>query len=106
MLDTSEHITNTADIDLGPAPDPWRLPAGRTQTARDSVENRSPGEHDDYWERGSPGRVSSQTQSEVRENVTFSIKPIHTKIKSGRVAFVTRGPFSTKENHSLYVDQS
>lgn len=45
MLDTSEHITNTADIDLGPAPDPWRLPAGRTQTARDSVENRSPGEH-------------------------------------------------------------
>lgn len=37
------------------------------------------------------------TQSEVREEVTFSRNPIHTKIEAaGRAAFITRVPFSAK----------
>lgn len=103
MLDTSEHIKNTADIDLGTAPDPWRLWAGRTQTARDRAVNQLAGERGEYWERGSMGSVCSQTQSEARENVTFLRKPIHTEVKSGRVAFVT---LQHGKNLLLYVDPS
>ena len=36
------------------------------------------------------------TQSEVREEVTFSRNPIHTKIEAERAAFITRVPFSAK----------